>query len=355
MRKKGLIKTILSIVFSLFFLMALAIGAIFYFGLFGEIKNGIVGMYYVNQGDKAYRKKKLPKAVQYYLKGLKAYPKHYEAWTNLGNIYVVFEDFTDAREAYKKAIEIKPNYTMARMNYGIIATEELGDFEEAVKQFDSIINAKHKAWVIPFIYNSKKGNKINRGLAYYNMGVAYRLKSFYESENIPQSEEDLAAAIKSYENALKILPDDYNIIFNLAFAYQLSGRHKKAAKYYCQAINLEPMNYEAHYNLAILLAHLKMFKEAYNEIEKASILAAEGKDVNSNTRNYVFDILNDMSMALIVNDEYKYLIEQQQQQQQNSKVNYVNGKITLTDELDKKLLNSFKTCEAMDYIREGND
>lgn len=351
MQKRGLIKIIFSILTSMFFLTLVGIGLIFYFNLFDDISNAVVGMYYVNKGDKALRKRKLPKAVEYYLKGLKAYPKHYEAWTNLGNIYVIFEDYYDAREAYKKAIEQKPDYTMARMNYGIIATEKLGDFEEAISQFNNIINAKHSWFIIPFIYDSKKSNKINKALAYYNMGVAYRLKSFYESENIPQAEEDLKFAIQAYENALKILPKDYNTIFNLGLAYQLNGDSREAAQKYCNAITLEPMRYEAHYNLAILLRHLKMYTESYNEIEKASILAAEGKNINTNTLNYVFDILNDMSMTLIQNDDYKALLEHQQ----SNELTYKNGKLVASDELDKTILKSLKRCEAEEYINGDDD
>jgi tetratricopeptide (TPR) repeat protein len=352
MGKKGFIKTILSIVFSFMFLFVLLIGGLIYFGKMGKITNAIAGMYYVNQGDKALRKHKLPKAITFYQKGLGTYPKHYEAWTNLGNIYVIFEDFYDARDAYLKAIELKPNYTMARMNYGIIATEKLGDFDEAIKQFQSIINAKHKGWIIPFMYNSKKSNKINKGLAYYNLGVTYRLKSFFEAENQPQAEEDLRNSIKAYEEALKILPDDYDTIFNLGLVYQLSGNTKKAATNYCKAIAIQPMNYETHYNLAVLLRHLKMYKEAYNEIEKASLLASEGSNVNSNTRSYVFDILNDMTMSLIINDDYKYLVEKQPQ---TSEITYVKGKIVATEDLDKAILENFKKCEAQGYIDEDKD
>ncbi|MBR1754206.1 tetratricopeptide repeat protein [bacterium] len=345
-----IIKIVISSIVTLFILSAIAIGGLLYFGLFENLTNGIVGMYYVNKGDKAYRKKNLAKAIEYYQKGLKAYPKHFEAWTNLGNIYVTYEDFYSAKDAYEHAIEVKPNYTIARMNYGIIATEKLGDFEEAIKQFNSILTAKNKIWFIPFIFNNKKSTKMNKGLAYYNLGVAYRMKSFYESENQPQAEEDLRNAIKYYEEALKIMPKDYSTLFNLGVVYQLSGNTKKSAQNYCKAIAIEPMNYEAHYNLAILLRHLKMYKEAYNEIEKATILASEG-NINSNAQSYVFDILNDMSMALIVNDDYKSLLETQN----NSEITYVHGKMVATEDLDKAILKNLKKCEAKEYIEEDSD
>lgn len=350
MDKKKIIITFISSFISIFLVLALLAGAIMFIKPLQGIKNSIIGMYYVNLGDKAYRKKNLPNAIRYYQRGLAVYPKHFEAWTNLGNIYVTFEDFYSAQTAYENAIKEKPNYIMARMNYGIIATEKLGDFEEAIKQFNAILTAKTRLWHIPFIYNNKKSTKKNRGLAYYNLGVAYRTKSFYESENIPLAEEDLRNSIKAYEEALKIMPKDYSTLFNLGIVYQLSGNTKKSAQNYCKAIEIEPMNYEAHYNLAILLRHLKMYKESYNEIEKATTLATE-KNINTNIQSYVFDILNDISMALVINDDYKYLTEFPN----CPEVTYVQGKIVATEDLDKAILNNLKKCEAKEYLDEDEE
>ena len=90
-----------------------------------------------------------------------------------------------------------------------------------------------------------------------------------------------------------------------------------------------------------------MYKEAYAEIEKATILASEG-NVNVNAQNYVFDMLNDMSMALIINNDYKYLLEQQQ----SNVLTYDGGKMSATEDLDKQILKNLKKCEAKEFIGE---
>lgn len=54
------------------------------------------------------------------------------------------------------------------------------------------------------------------------------------------------------------------------------------------------MNYEAHYNLAVLLKHMKHYKEAYDEMEKANTLIST-KDGISNRQRYVFDVMNDIT------------------------------------------------------------
>lgn len=323
----------------------------FYWGWFTKQYDKCAGMYYVYQGDKAYKKDELQKAIDYYNRGLGLYPEHYGAWFNLGNIYVSYEDYYAAADAYEKAIEYNPKYTLARMNLGIVSTEKLGDFNEAISQYNAIIGTRKHLWFIPFIFSNLKSEKINRGLAYYNMGVAYREKSLYMDRNREHSYEYLMKSIQAYKNAARILKKDYDTRYNLAIAYHLAGDYQNAGLNYCKAIELRPMNYEAHYNLAILLRHLKMYKESYNEIEKAGILLSNS-DVNSNVSTYIFDVLNDVSRTLVVNDDYRYLIEHFDDAQINNSITYVNGKIVATDALDKAMLNNFKTCETKRFFED---
>ena len=67
----------------------------------------------------------MQEAINYYQAALKLFPEHYEAWLNLGNIYVAYEDYYSATQAYENAIMAKDNYTIARMNLGIITAEKL--------------------------------------------------------------------------------------------------------------------------------------------------------------------------------------------------------------------------------------
>lgn len=345
-------KTLFSKTFFAILIIVCCLGIFFYWGWFAKQYDKCIGMYYVYKGDKAYQKAELQKAIDYYNQGLSLYPQHYGAWFNLGNIYVTYEDYYAAADAYQKAIDYNPKYTLARMNLGIVSTEKLGDFNEAINQYNIIIDSKKRLWSIPFIFSNSKSEKVNKGLAYYNMGVAYREKSLYQDEdNKKLSYEYLMKSINAYKNAARILKNDYDARYNLALVYQLAGDYQNAGINYCKAIELNPMNYEAHYNLAILLRHLKMYKEAYNEIEKASILMSNG-DVNSNISTYVFNVLNDVSRTLVINDQYKYLIEHFNDTNLNNSLTYVNGKIVATDDLDKAMLNNFKTCETKEFFED---
>lgn len=348
---KNLLKKIFTKTFFVLLVIICCFGIFFYWGWFEKQYYKGVGMYNVYKGDKAYKHNQLQKAIDYYHDGLELYPEHYGAWFNLGNIYVVYEDYYAATDSYRKAIEYNKNFTLARMNLGIVSAEKLGDFDEAINQYNIIIDSKKHTWFIPFIFSNKKSEKANRGLAYYNMGVAYREKSIYLEKEREHAHEYLMKAVQSYKNAARILKGDYDTRYNLALAYHLMGDYQNAGINYCKAIELQPMNYEAHYNLAILLRHLKMYKEALNELEKATILVTNN-DSNSNTTSYIFDILNDVSKILVVNDQYNYLVEKVDNEPSSDQVTYVNGKIVATDALDRAILKNFKTCETGDFFEQ---
>lgn len=341
-------------------LILAAIGALVYLhpDFFHRQLNKVRGMYYVHKGDKALKKQKLQKAINYYNTALILYPEHYGAWYNLGNIYVVFEDYYSAVDAYEKAFEYNPKMIIARMNYGIVSAEKLGDFDGAIDQYDKIIETKRHLLSIPFVYSNRKSYKVNKGLAYYNKGVAYKQKSIYIEDEWEYRHKYLMEALKAYKEACKILKKDYDARYNLALTYHLLGDYKEAGLTYCKAIELNPLNYEAHYNLAILLRHLKYYKESLEELEKATTLITNSGGNNMASRQrYVFDVMNDVTRTILANTNND-LIEKISDDEKTSDmptVTYVNGKLVLTEELDKAIIKNFKVCGAKEIFQEDID
>lgn len=313
----------------------------------------VTSMYYIYKGDKAYSKLKLQSAIDNYNTALRLYPEHYSAWFNLGNIYVVYEDYYSAVDAYEQAIRYNPKMMIARMNYGIVSAEKLGDFDGAIDQYNEILKTKRHLIHIPFIYGNKKSYKMNRGIAYYNMGIAYRQKSLYAGDSITLQRQYLNKALECYKNAVKILKKDYDARYNLALAYHLLGDYNNAGLTYCKAIKLAPMNYEAHYNLAVLLRHMKYYKESLDELEKATALITDSEGV-SNSQRYVFDVMNDVTRTILSDTEKKYIVDKvsDEKDSETSAVTYVNGKLVASDSLDKAILKNFRTCGSREIFLE---
>ncbi len=333
-------------------LCVLALLAFFYWGWIEKQVMKVKGMYYIYKGDQAYSQDNMAKTLEFYNRGLELYPEHYEAWFNLGNIYAVYEDYYSAVDAYEHAIRHNPKFVMARMNLGIVYSEDLGFFDEAIEQFDTITKIGiFKLW-IPFVYSNIKSVNGNRGIAYYNKGVAFKQKALY----LPLEKKYLAYkylgdAVDAYSKALKILKKNYDVYYNRAVAYHLRGEYREAGLDYCKAIELEPMRFEAHYNLAVLLRHLNRYSDSINELQKAAMLILETPDETGLQTAYIFNLLNEVTRRFITSDEY-YTQKLDEEPKAYSGYTYVNGKIVPDEEFDKAIIKNFKTCAGFEYFNE---
>lgn len=347
-------KRIFKLLFSLILLLAVLAIVFFGWGFVEEQFHHAQGVYYIYKGDKAYFKNNMKKTLYYYKKGLELYPEHYEAWFNLGNIYAVHEDYFAAIDAYQQAIKNNPKFILARMNLGIVYSEDLGDFDSAIEQYDAIIQNKYRTLYIPKIYNNKVSTKANRGVAYYNRGLAYRLKSIY----LPDEKRHLAGefvdkAIESYKKAQKYLKKDYANSYNMGLAYHVNGDYTNAALNYCKAIEYAPMNFEAHYNLAVLLRHLNYYKESLDEFQKAALIISENPNA-TNQALYVFNLLNEATRLLIYSEQDK-VTRLTDEPMLVTSYTYVGGKVVPSEELDKVILDNFRKCAAGTILLENKD
>ena len=314
--------------------------------------HSIQGMYVVYQGDKLLKKGEFQKAIDKYHEALEIYPEHYGAWFNLGNLYVAYEDFYSATEAYARAITLNPDFVLARMNYGIISTEKLGNFDSAIEQYDKILEIRKKPAYIFFILGNMKSYKKNIGLTYYNRGVAYHGKYMYSDNSQENKQIFLLKAIESFKKALEIMPNDYDSMYNLALDYQMNGDYNLSGISYCKAIAIDPMNYESHYNLALLLNHLKYYKEALIEIHRANSLL-NAQNSNSVQTNYIFDVMSlFMRESLKANSHSRYLVDNKENSPEWNSPLYATKSSVNADEYELEMYEKFKVCAGKNIFRD---
>ncbi len=386
------LKKLLSGLFTIFILTILGIAAYFNQPFVNHQIDKVRGMYYVYLGDKAYKVYNTKDAILYYNKGLNLYPKHYSAWHNLGNIYVAYEDYYSAMNAYEKAFKLNPKLVISRINYGIVASELLGDFDAALEQYDKAIKTKRHLVSIPYVYDNTISCMQNKAIAYYNKAVTYRLKAIYTTDDWETQRKYVVQAIKNYEKSIEIWPYSYDAQYNLGTVYHITGDYERAGRCYCRAIELEPMKYEAHYNLAILLRRLGHYQEAYEEIEKAITLIT-ALDENTGLLEYISGVMSDISRNVYHNEDYKRAVEYRSKlespkdekelkkeqkklakrrkerekkikERQQKKIKeremgetitsdgtiFVNGKVVPSGEFDDYINEDFGTCKAYKYF-----
>ncbi len=344
-------KSFISKLFVLFILLCVA--AVGYY--FREFLIGSLGKfssyYYIALADRSFKKQDYQASIEYYKKALEINPNNSKAGCNLGNILVMYENYPGAVDSYKQALKRNRNDIVCRMNLGIILAEELVNYDEAIAEYTKVLNAQTPVISIPYFYANKKTARENKGLTYYNMGLAYRGKSMLHGEKTRKAKADLIKAVEMYKKAQKILKKDYNTQYNLALTYHLLGDYKEAKRSYCKAIRIAPLNYEAHYNLAILLRNQKNYHASLDEFEKAGLLLDLSGDANIS--RYVYDVMNDVFQRIILTENSsQYLIERSEQSfNQKRGVTYIKGKLVIADEFDKDMLKNFKTCSIGDKIK----
>lgn len=288
-----------------------------------------IGFYFVHKGDVAYRKKKYQKAVDYYRIALWHYPGHSRASCNLGNIYVSFENYYEAVNAYENALKYSPDFMVCRMDLGIILSEKMANYDKAIQEYGRVINTNPFIINIPLVYNNKKMTYANKGLAYYNMGLAYRGKSVYMGDKSQTSVKYLKKARDSYKKALKFLKNDFDTNYNLALTNHLLGDYKEAGICYCKAININPENFEAHYNFALLLRSMRMNKEALAELEKTTMLI--NPSFKEDKYKYLFGVINEVKRRIINEGEFEYLAGRTDLTAiSDDEINYSKGKVVLS-------------------------
>lgn len=347
-RLKKIFQSTLAKVMSVTLIIVFGLSIFFFFDFYERQLNKMKGFYWVHKGDKALKKQDLQNAIYFYEHGIKLHPKHYRAMYNLANIYVVYEDYYSALKNYEKALNVRPDYEVARIDYAIILSESFKT-DEAIEQYKKVIANKPKFIKIPFLVDNKKSYIHNTGVAYYNMGRAYKTKSMLAGLNKTTSRNYLEKASESYEEAVDILKS-YNSNYNLGLIHQLLKNKNQAGHYYCKAIEKEPMNYEAHFNLAVLLNDMKDYEGAASEFKKAGMLL---DSIGDNTKtHYIYDILSQVNQKIAINNNSDYFKKLKEEEEKNSVAKYKAGKLVIdyNDDNNNEFIKSFSTCAGKEIF-----
>lgn len=192
-----------------------------------------LGQLYFIQGDKE-------KAKMHALQSIHHKPNFFPAYDLLGSIYFEEGRYRDALEEFKKVVEISKTDAQGYYN--------LGCTYWALKEWDKA----EEAWKKAIIYDSKifQGEKeekfiqdgLSVSLIIRKSSVAYRayisLAILYEEKGLVED------AIKAYEKAMEIEPANPEAYFELGRIYFNLKSYEKARFYLEKHINLGGLNQE---------------------------------------------------------------------------------------------------------------
>ena len=176
-----------------------------------------LGLFYLNQND-------VDNAVKCFNKTLSLDAKYYLAWNALGLAHSMRGRLDEAAKAYLKCLEVNPQFTEAHNNLGTVY-QEMNRLDLAEEQFrivlaDPVYQNRELAYfnlarlyvvenrLDPALDNVQKAIQLKPRLA-----MAHNLRGIiFEKQN------NLGEAVASYDEAVKIVPEDLSFNYNLAVA-----------------------------------------------------------------------------------------------------------------------------------------
>jgi type IV pilus assembly protein PilF len=182
-----------------------------------------MGLVYLNQSN--IDAKNIDVAINYFVKALSLDTRYYLAWNAIGIAQSLKGNLQESAKAYQKCLELYPEFSEAHNNLGIIYSE-LHQLDKAEAEFQKVVadltyQTREVAYCnlarlylgqdrLDLAYESiRKALQIKPRLA-----MAHNLKGMIlDRENKPEE------AAASYEQAVKIVPEDILFNYNLAVAY----------------------------------------------------------------------------------------------------------------------------------------
>ncbi|HSA96064.1 MAG TPA: tetratricopeptide repeat protein [Acidobacteriota bacterium] len=186
-----------------------------------------LGNFYINQNN-------IDEAIKAYVKALSLDTRYYLAWNALGLAHSMRGRLEEASKAYVKCLEINPQFTEAHNNLGTVY-QEMKQLDKAEKEFLAALqDLAYQHRELPYFNLARlyalQGRfdealeNVNKAIQLQpRLAMAHNLRGFiYEKRN------GLAEAISSYEQAVKIVPEDVSFNYNLAVAYFKNADYARA-------------------------------------------------------------------------------------------------------------------------------
>lgn len=186
-------------------------------------------------------------AINYFKKSLEI-RKNIDNYFQIANIYSDIENLDKSRIYLNKCLEINPNYIPALLLYSALENDK--NVQESEFYIDKIlsINPNHftalvcKAWLIL-------------------------------DDEIPNlSWKDFKKAETYIDRALKLIPNDPEMLKIKAICLSVSGKPDESCEYYKKALSINPNDEEIYTGAAITLVSKNNYQKALDYCEKAKEL-----------------------------------------------------------------------------------
>ena len=192
----------------------------------------------INFGNLLVRQGRLEEAIEHYIAAIKSKPNFIEYYNSLGVAYVQRGNWQKAIEQFSTAVKINPGYLDAQNNFKMALLQ---------KQIKESASTKQSA----------DGEDISTFSGRVMAGTSLMEKG------------DLDGAIKHFQEALKIEPENINAHVSMGLALGYKRDFDGAISHFRAAIKINPRIPEIYNSLAVALAYIGKTDAAIVQLKKA--------------------------------------------------------------------------------------
>lgn len=229
------------------------------------------------------------KSEKFLKKILELKPDDLEVLTQLASVYSGQRDFSSAVTTFKKIIELAPSKDDALYGLGLVYLKMM-NWKEAIPPLAKAVelnpNNKEAYFHIATVYQELK--EFDKAAEAYKKFIATNPKQPYEAYNLlGRCQLELgqySEAANAFLEALKGIPDDVNITYKLAQAYEKAGQFDEAAETFVKLAEIDPDEAKIYYNTII-----NMYNNAKMP-EKAAEAARKLVELNPNDSDALFNL-----------------------------------------------------------------
>lgn len=208
----------------------------------------------------------LKASLPYFEKALVLCPNDHYIMTHLGITLARNEKYSEAIEILNEALEINPEYIVAKWNLGLIY-RTIGLYEDALKEFlECVVLDSESEYV-------KEEIHYQMGLCYYDMGWTRE-------------------ALNNFNNHLKLFPNDIWGHLSIGNCYFDLGWIEDSIRKFKDSLQICPDFIPAYNSLALSYAEKGWYEEALEVLRTALLIVPNDQSVKDNI-DYIQSLKDD--------------------------------------------------------------
>jgi superkiller protein 3 len=262
----------------------------------------------------------LDEAVRFYDLAITTADGYYpDALLHKGFILLQLDRTKEAADAYKEAIRLRPDYSEAHYNLGLLFHRD-EDYRQALRHYRRAVFVEPsyaKAWYNAGVVFRSKGEP-DSARYYFEQALTYKPDYVKALLNLGVEHSDLQEfdkAISMYRKLLSYYPNYTPALFNLGLAYRKNGQDKEAQRAYEKLLEYDPENIGALKNLGVLYGNEGNHELAIQLYEDGIDRAVHDPELRFNlaiqfleTDNYL-DAVAQLNKAIQLDPDYRKAYE----------------------------------------------